>query len=260
MKPSDAAQTELSAYRSGIGLLTILVIGLIIFLGVAYWQIGQRLDAIEARLDGLPAATIDAIIAFQAEGARPAPTASGSVLASARLGNPEAPLVMVEFSDFNCSFCGRYHTETFARIRENFIDTGLVQYVYRDFIGVGGEVSLRTAAAARCLRDQQGDAAYFELIAELYRRSGVRSVDSVRSIVAELGGDTEALGRCIAQNTHIDAVVADTRAAQAAGMRGTPGFIIGRLQPDGSVDGVMVAGAQPYDYFAAVIERQLAGE
>jgi protein-disulfide isomerase len=256
----EPTHSEASSSRSGFGFLTLLLLAVIVFLGVAYWQLGQRLDALEAQLERLPAATIDAIIAFQNEGARPAQTGASSVLASARIGDPNAPLVMVEFSDFNCSFCGRYHTETFAQIRERFIDTGLVQYVYRDFIGVGGDVSLQTAAAARCLRDQAGDEAYFTLVSQLYRRSGVRSAESVRSLVAELGGDTEALATCIAQNTHIDAVIADTRAGQAAGIRGTPGFIIGQLQADGSVDGVLVAGAQPFEYFAAVLERQLAGE
>lgn len=256
----EPRQSESSSSRSGFGFLTILLLAVIVFLGVAYWQLGQRLDELEARLDSLPAATIDAIVAFQNEGARPAQTGNTSVLASARIGDPNAPLIMVEFSDFNCSFCGRYHAETFQQIRENFIDTGLLQYVYRDFIGVGGDVSLQTAAAARCLRDQQGDEAYFTLVSQLYQRSGLRSADSVRNLVAELGGDTESLSACMSANTHIDAVIADTRAGQAAGMRGTPGFIIGELQADGSVDGVLVAGAQPFEYFAAVFERQLAGQ
>ncbi len=257
--PLPSGSAAVSSQSSLPLLLAVLLVAILGFLAFAYWQLNQRLDSLEARLSELPSATIDAIVAFQNQGSE-APATSGqtSIQASARMGNSNAPIVMVEFSDFNCSFCGRYHNETFGQIKEKYIDTGQLLYVYRDFIGVGGEVSLAAAAAARCVRDQTDDTTYINLVSEVLRSSGMKSIQTIRNLSAPLTISSEQLDACIDEQNHYDAVIQDTRDAQGSGIRGTPGFLIGQLQDDGSLDGSLVAGAQPFEYFDALIQQQLA--
>lgn len=95
-------------------------------------------------------------------------TATADIDDDAKLGNTDAKVAIVEFSDYNCSFCQRYHQQTFEQIKTNFIDSDQILYVYRDFPGVGGDFTRRAAVAAECFREQKGDVEFFNLIKSAY--------------------------------------------------------------------------------------------
>ena len=238
----------------------------------------ESLNTLETAVPDLPRATIDAIINYQNEQvaeqraeqeqaaleqaqtqADNTRTLQVGIDNDAIIGDENAPIVFIEFSDFNCGFCGRFHQETFAQLLEDYIETGKVRYVYRDYIGVGGQMSQQTAAAAECAREQLGDSDYVDFVHEMYLRSGRKNLDLLRELAAEYGLVSEQLEACIAEDRYANEVRQDTKDGQQVGIRGTPGFIVGNLNEDGTVQGANLQGAQPYRVFDLYL-KTLLGE
>ncbi len=165
----------------------------------------------------------------------------------ASLGDPNAPVLMVEYSDFACPFCGRFHQSTKDQIVAEFVDTGLVHFVRKDFIAVGGD---RAAEAAHCAGDQ---GAYWEYTDILYAnqetdRGSWANADVHRGYALELDLDADALVSCFEARTHQERVNASSQEAVANGGQGTPYFVI---------NDIPVSGAQPFDVFQQAIELAL---
>lgn len=166
----------------------------------------------------------------------------------ASLGDPDAPVTVVEYSDFACPFCKRFVDQTKPQLLANYINEGLVRFVRKDFIAVGGD---KAAEAAHCAGDQD---AYWEyhnlLMANQAADRGSWSDASVhRSYATELGLDADALVACFESGQYTERVTASTREGASNGGRGTPYFI---------VNDTPIAGAQPYAAFERVIEAELA--
>ena len=255
---ADASATVQTAPASRLTVPLLLIV--IVLLTALFLWTNRRLTALEAALEAVPQNTLDAIAALQESGGTAQAQSPGSVGIDddAVVGDLDtAKLVMIEFSDFNCGFCGRYHAETYPRIIEEFVESGEMVYVYRDFIGVGQQVSFDAASAAECVRAQTGDAEYMGVVRGLFASQGRKTLDRVRELAADLELDEEVFETCISDGTFQEEVISDTRTAQAAGARGTPAFFIGELLPDGSVDGLLVSGAQPFENFEQVITQRL---
>ena len=280
--PAKTSKSSLVGLVIWMTLLFALTLGALFY---GYRQFDKRLTDLEKSLDtledtvpNLPRATIDAIVNYQDEqieeqragqeeaALEQAQTEAGNTRTlqvgiddDAFIGDEDAPIVLIEFSDLNCGFCGRFHQDTFGQLLENYIDTGKVRYVYRDYIGVGGQVSQQAAVAAECAREQLGDGDYIDFIHETYLRSGRKNVDLLREIAAEYDLVSEELEACIVEDRYLDEVRKDTRDGQQVGIRGTPGFIVGSLNEDGTVQGANLQGAQPYQVFDLYI-KTLLGE
>lgn len=164
------------------------------------------------------------------------------------MGNPEARVVIVEYSDFACPFCKRHHDETLPLIKEQFIDTGLVRFVYKDFVVVGGD---RAAEAAHCAAEQGAFWQYHNLLfARQTEDRGRWSDPNVhRAYAQKLGLNADALVRCFEERRYQEKVLASTEEAQRNGGTGTPFFLINNTP---------VPGAQPFSVFQEVIETKLA--
>lgn len=155
------------------------------------------------------------------------------------LGDPEAPILMVEYSDFSCSFCKRHNDETKQRIIDTYVETGLVHYVRKDLITVGTPM---TAVAAHCAGDQD---AYWEYHDVLYAKQSTdgstwNQTATFVSYADELGLDTDAFRTCLSEDRYRDRVAASSREASRYGGNGTPFFL---------VNGNPVSGAQPLPAF-----------
>jgi protein-disulfide isomerase len=164
-------------------------------------------------------------------------------------GPEDAPVVIVEFSDFQCGYCGRWYQNTLPQILEAYPDQ--VKFVYRDFT-IFGEESVRAAMAAECAREQGHFWDFHNrLFDRLTQNEGTPLNDETFiSYAAEFDMDTEAFTQCMATDRYADEVLADYQAAQSYGLRGTPGFVInGRVQS---------IGAQPFEVFQQLIEAELA--
>jgi protein-disulfide isomerase len=167
------------------------------------------------------------------------------------LGDPNAPVVIVEFSDFQCPFCRRHFLQTMPLLREQFIDTGKVQYIFKDFPLDGIHPQARKAAEAANCAARQGQywPMHDKLFAEQERWSGNSDAVTVFKQFAEtLGLDTAAFGACLDGGETAAEIEEDVQEGLRAGVEGTPAFFI---------NGRFVSGAQPFDVFRQILEQLL---
>jgi protein-disulfide isomerase len=178
-------------------------------------------------------------------------------------GDPNAPVTMVEYSDFQCPFCARYFVQTEPAINESFVRSGQVQVIFRDFPIVGLHPNAPAAhIASLCVADQ-GASLYWAMHGKLFQTQAEWSNVSdplpiFERLTTESGADVDAYNTCMesdqaAKQAFIDEAIAE---GQGAGVSGTPSFnFLGG--PDGQY---LLVGAQPYEQFAAYIEALAAGE
>jgi len=158
------------------------------------------------------------------------------------IGDEDAPVVIVEFSDFFCSFCKRHFDQTFTPILENYGEH--IRYVYRDFAQLTPE-SQPAAIAAECA-DEQG--AFWDFRDEFFSNQSSLGRDFYISTAEEYGLDVDAYTECLDEARYEDEVEVDMLDGQLEGVRGTPGFF---------VNGQFISGAQPYQIFERIIQREL---
>lgn len=159
------------------------------------------------------------------------------------LGDEDAPIVIVEFSDFFCAYCKRHFDQTFRPLLENY--GGYIRYVYRDFARLTPE-STPAAAAAQCAFAQ---GKFWEFHAAFFEHQDELGYDFYLKTAEEYELDIEDYTACLDQGRYVDEVDIDGFDGQIAGVRGTPGFFI---------NGQMLSGAQPYSIFERMIQRELA--
>jgi protein-disulfide isomerase len=157
------------------------------------------------------------------------------------LGPADAPITIVEFSDFACGFCQRFHVETFRSLLAAYPDQ--IHFVYRDFPVVGG---FEAAQAANCAAEQGDFWGFHDLLF-----TGGLGLDerAYRQYAADLGLDGDALMSCVSDGRYAAEVEADAQYVAGLGARGTPTFFI---------NGIPLIGAQPLENFVQVIESELA--
>lgn len=159
------------------------------------------------------------------------------------IGMPDAPITIIEFSDFRCPYCGRFATTTLEPILEAYGD--YVYFVYRDFAILGPE-SINAAIASECADDQNAFWTYHDL---LFANQSNLSRQTYINLAEDLDLDVAVFTTCLDSEQHLDEVQADSVTVQQLGMTGTPTFFI---------NGIYVSGAQPFELFAQIIEEELA--
>ncbi|GEM_PF-3327391 len=163
------------------------------------------------------------------------------------LGDPDAPVEVVEYSDYACPFCARHWGEVMPQIMDQYISQGEVRYVYRDLPVVGGA---RAAEAARCAGEQGDYWRYHDVLFSRQQQDRERWSDvNIHQDYAEfLDLDAEELAECFTEGRYQDEVAASAQEAQELGGEGTPFFVI---------NGQTLAGAQPFPVFSSVIDEFL---
>ena len=163
----------------------------------------------------------------------------------AMLGSKKAPLTIVEFTDYQCPFCQRFHTTAFPDLKKNYIDTGKVRFYSRDMPLDFHPDAMRAAEAARCASDQ---GQFWQLRDVMGANPNKLDMDSLVADVTNLKMDVKAFRACVESEKYKSAVQTDVMEAMKIGANGTPTFVVGKSTPDG-VDGELVVGAQPYPMF-----------
>ena len=163
----------------------------------------------------------------------------------AMLGSKEAPLTVVEFTDYQCPFCQRFHTTSFGDLKKNYIDTGKVRFYSRDLPLDFHPNAMRAAQAARCANDQ---GQFWKLRDVMGANPNKLDMDSLLADAADLKMDVKTFRACVESEKYKNAVQTDVMEAMKIGASGTPTFVIGKSTPDG-VDGELMVGAQPYPLF-----------
>ncbi|MCA9470660.1 MAG: DsbA family protein [Nitrospirales bacterium] len=169
-------------------------------------------------------------------------------------GNPNAPVTVLEYSDFTCGFCEKFFHDTFPRLLSEYVDTGKVRFVYRDFPRSPGGPGLRASMAARCAGEQ---GSYWPMHDLLFNSDQQFSVEQLRGYAKKLGLDDMKFSECLLSEKYVKEIYQDRIEGGTLGVRGTPGFVIfiTSLPEDGEM--VMIPGAFPYDVFQKEIEKVL---
>lgn len=170
------------------------------------------------------------------------------------LGNEQATVALIEFSDYFCPFCSRFHNTTFDPIRQNYIDKGKLLYVYRDFPRGLAEQAVQAAIAANCAGEQ---GAYWRMQKKLFRHSPRINRAFYESTAKEMGLDVQKYKACLGSDLQRNKVTHDAAYGRSLGIRGTPTFYIGRVQGKKITASTKIVGAQPYAIFARTIESYL---
>jgi len=162
-------------------------------------------------------------------------------------GPADAPVVIVEFSDYRCPYCERFYSETLPDILETYPDE--VKFVYRDF-PIFGEESARAGMATECAEEQD---AFWDMHDRIFQARGEENpetltLETLVSYAGDLDLDTDAFAECLSSERYLDEVVNDYQAAAGYGFTGTPSFLI---------NGQYINGAQPFAVFEQIIESEL---
>lgn len=159
-------------------------------------------------------------------------------------GDADAPVTIVEWSDYECPFCARFYTETEKLIDEQYVKTGKVKLVYRDFPLSFHAQAQKAAEAAECAGEE---GKYWEMHNLLFERGVQGGVASFKAFAKELGLSA-GFDTCLDSGEMAGEVQQDMMDGTAVGIQGTPGFII---------NGKLVSGAQPFAVFKQVIDAEL---
>jgi len=161
------------------------------------------------------------------------------------LGPADAPIVLVEFSDYQCPYCKRWHDDVFPRLVAEYGDK--IKFVYRN-LPVIRPNSADAAQASYCA-DEQG--AYWEYHDALFTYSYGFNDQAYEQYARDLGLDVEALMECYRSGRYALTVDEDLQFARSMGIGSTPTFFL---------NGIPIVGAQPYDIFKQIIDLELAGK
>ncbi len=169
------------------------------------------------------------------------------------LGRADAPVTIVEFTDYQCPYCKRFQNDTFPDLRKNYIDKGKVRFISRDLPLASHQYAMRAAVAALCAGDQKK---YWELRDAMIANAPDLAKESIRNYAATLSLDMAVFDSCLEADTYKTQVQNDSAAAAALGISGTPSFVIGKTATD-QVDGDRIVGALPISVFDAEIQKFL---
>ncbi|TMG86403.1 MAG: DsbA family protein [Betaproteobacteria bacterium] len=169
------------------------------------------------------------------------------------MGDAKAPLVLVEYTDLQCPFCQQFHNTAFAQIKANYIDTGKVRFVSRDFPLDFHENARRAATAGRCAAEQ---GKYWEMRHVMIVNAEALKPDNLATYAGTVKIDVPKFKSCLESDKFKAQIDQDVAEGGVAGVQGTPSFVIGRLEND-KLQGVRMVGAMPYAQFDAKIQEML---
>jgi protein-disulfide isomerase len=174
------------------------------------------------------------------------------------IGNPDAPITIIEFSDFQCPFCARFYTQTLPLIYEEYIDQGKVKLVFRDYpIQSIHPNAVPASVASECANEQGKFKEMHDILFDNQNQwSGQETGDALSlfsQYATEIQLEQETFDSCLTSGKYIEEIQKDLGDGQKYGVTGTPGFFIGNDQ----IGYVELKGAQPFDSFKKVIDAQL---
>ncbi len=178
-------------------------------------------------------------------------------------GSPDAPVTIIEFSDFQCPYCAAFFGSNealiasfkqqdptweaaYPRIIEEYVETGKVKFVFRDFPLSNHPYAQKAAEAAECADDQEKFWEYHDI---LFEKTPKIEIESLKQYASDLGLDTAQFNNCLDSGKYTSEVQKDLQDGARAGVTGTPAFF---------VNGKKLSGAQPFSAFKQVIEEELS--
>lgn len=163
-------------------------------------------------------------------------------------GKSNAPVTIVEYSDYECPFCGRFYSQTLPLIQREYVDSGKVKLVFKDFPLGFHQYAQKAAEAAHCVKEQKGDDGYWKMHDKLFENQQSLSIENIKQWAKELGVNVRDFNSCLDSGKMATTVQKAMREGQQDGVQGTPAFFI---------NGKLLSGAQPFENFRQIIEAEL---
>jgi protein-disulfide isomerase len=175
-------------------------------------------------------------------------------------GEKDAKLTLIEFSDYQCPFCARHSRETIPQLEREYIATGKIKYVFRNFpIASIHPLAFKAHEAANCAGEQ---GKYWEMNGRLFANQKAMSPKDLSDHAQALALEMSKFQQCLDSGKHAAKIRKDLADGQKAGVQGTPSFFLGLTEPnDGMVKAVrVIRGAQPYAAFKEAIDSLLSAQ
>jgi len=239
--PPSSTPPPPAASRPSSWMLIVPVLCLVVTTGF-WWQTRSELSAMRSQQREL----LDVLDAVRG-------AATIDVSGDPALGSDDALVTLIEFSDYECPFCIRHFTQTMAQIDERFIQTGRIQYVFRDFpIAQLHPEAIRAHQATRCAAEQ---GKFWEMHSKMFTPAGTHTPALLEARAAEAGVDLAPYRECMASGRTADEVQASIESAVQLGANGTPSFFVGIRDPETNRVRITqgLSGAQPFEEFEKVI-------
>jgi protein-disulfide isomerase len=221
--------------------------------------IKSDLERVQEDLDTVKSQLTQVLRLLNQRPAQGATTPRGPVRASVvdapTLGRADAPVTLVEFSDYQCPFCQRFFVTTLPVLKKDYIATGKLRYVFRDYPLEMHPLARQAAEAAHCAGEQ---GKYWEMHDALFQNQGALAPQQLAAHARTLGVDGAGFSECLSSGRNAARVERGLADGAAAGVQGTPGFVIGRTQAGDVVEGTSIRGAQPLETFRRIIDQMLA--
>ena len=162
------------------------------------------------------------------------------------LGDPNAPVTLVEFGDYQCHFCNVFFHSTEEDILTNYVETGKVRMIFKDYNIIGPD-SISASHGAHCANEQGMFWEYHDILYSNWtgENNGWASSENLAKFAQEIDLNIEEWSECMTNGTHAQVILASNDDARALELTGTPAFFV--IGPDGKV--TRLFGAQPYEVF-----------
>lgn len=236
--------------------LSMFLVGLVVGPSVSFAGVEEEIRTLREDMQEMKkdVAEIKKLLQGAVKQAPPPEKSSGTVGFRGRpmLGKADAPVTIVEFSDYQCPYCQRFATQVFTQLKRDYIDTGKVRYVFRDFPLTQIHPQAPKAHESAHCAGEQGQ--YWEMHDLLFQKQKDFSLVALSGYAGDLGLQVEAFDACVKSGKHAAAIQQDSQDGTKAGVRGTPSFIIGMSGTGDTISGTIIRGAQPFAKFQQVIE------
>lgn len=223
---------------------------LIFLLGGAFGGMFVKIQYLEGKVGGVNTAAAPTAPTQPQQPAAPTSVDVKVVAEDPVRGDPNAKLTIVNFADFQCPFCEKFHNDAEPKIIKEYVDTGKVKFVYKNLAFLGQE-STDAANASLCAKEQNK---YWEYHDKLFssqkgENQGAFAIVNLKQFAVDLGLNTNQFNSCFDAKKYNAQVQADVAEANRIGFNSTPSTAVGK---------VPMIGAQPFEQFKSVIDAQLA--
>ena len=170
------------------------------------------------------------------------------------LGNPDASVTLVEFGDYQCHFCNVFFHSTEEDIVKNYVETGKVRMIFKDYNIIGPD-SVNASHGAHCANDQGLFWEYHDILYSNWtgENNGWASSENLAKFAQEIGLDMTEWSECMRKGIHSQTILASNQDAKSLELTGTPAFFV--IGPDDKI--TRIFGAQPYEVFENIFEIEL---
>jgi protein-disulfide isomerase len=209
---------------------------------------------------------LDEIKKLIQQGARPAPARAGSTFTPKTIelgsvssrGDADAPVTLIEYSDYDCPFCKRHAETVMPALIEDYVNTGKLRFIMREYPIDRLHPRATAASEAVLCAGDQGD--YWGMHDAMFANQKANTDDDFRNMVADLGLDVDAFNACMESDKFTQQIRSDIAEGQGLGVSGTPSFVVGLTDPEDSNTVNLtkfIRGAQPLPSFKAAIDELL---